>query len=201
MDLTQRQQEVLAWICEAIRSAGIPPTIREIARHFRFRSPKAASDHVATLVQKGYLSRVPGQSRSLHLTSLAESLFPLGIPLVGNAAAGFPILSEEHIRDHLQLDQIFGDRNLFAVQVQGDSMIDAGIYDGDYVLIRRNAPVEQNGIGLAFVDGEATIKTIRRAQDHVELIPANPLYPVITVQADQSSFEIAGPVAGVIRRF
>ena len=200
MDLTQRQQEVLAWICEVIRSAGIPPTIREIAGHFRFRSPKAASDHVATLVRKGYLSREPGQSRSLHLTTLAESLFPQGIPLVGNAAAGFPILSEEHIRDHLQFDQLFGDRNLFAVQVQGDSMVDAGLFDGDYVLIRRNAPVEQNGIGLAFVDGEATIKTIRRTHRQVELIPANPHYPVITVEVDQASFEIAGPVAGVIRR-
>lgn len=201
MSPTPRQQEILGWICETIRTGGRPPTIREIASQFRFRSPRAASDHVDALVEKGYLDREGGRSRGLRLTALSEALIPSGIPLVGNAAAGFPILSEQHIRDHLQFDRLFGDRDLFAVQVQGDSMVEAGIYDRDYALVRRNAPVEPGGIGLAFVDGEATIKSIRRVNGHIELVPANPNYPVITVERDHPSFVLCGPVVGVIRRF
>jgi repressor LexA len=199
MNLTPRQQEILQWICEQIRQDA-PPSIRDIANRFRFRSPRAASEHVQTLVEKGYLTRTAGQARSLRMTTRAEALLPEGIPLVGNAAAGFPILSEQHIRDHLRFDHLFGDQDLFAVQVQGDSMIEAGIHDGDYALIRRRAQVDSGRIGLAFVDGEATIKTIRRSGAGFDLVPANPAYPVLPIGPDHPSFDLVGPVVGVIRQ-
>ncbi|HMP73803.1 MAG TPA: transcriptional repressor LexA [Kiritimatiellia bacterium] len=199
MTLTEKQKAVLDFIRDTITGAGSPPTIREIAAHFRFRSPRAASDHVATLIRKGFLERVPGLARSLRLTAQTDDLYPPGIPLVGNAAAGFPVFSEEHIRDHLHFDSLFGQKDLFALQVQGDSMIEAGIFDGDFVVVRRSPVRDTRAIVLAYVEGEATIKYLERSSCGIRLIPANPAYPVIELPANHPSFEVAGPVIGVVR--
>jgi len=195
--LTQRQSAILQFIQAAIADDGRPPTIREIARHFGFASPRAASDHVSALERKGHLKRTPGHSaRSIRITNQA----PSGIPLLGRVAAGVPMEAVENYDGHIDVNSQFAGRDHFAVQVRGDSMRDAGILDGDCAIIRTRPTVPDGAIGVAIVDGEATVKRIFKTATGYRLQPANDAYQPIEVEAMTGvDFRIAGPVVGIIR--
>jgi len=199
--LTEKQQSVLAFIDACSRSSGYPPTVREIARHFRFKSPKAASDHLDALERKGWIAREAGMARGLRLLSRHGEHDDTqgGIPIVGDVAAGLPILAVENVLGTLSMDTAFGSGDLFAVRVRGDSMVDYGIHEGDHVIVRRSPTMDSNGIMVVYLDGEATVKKIRRTPQGYELIPGNSKYSTVLVTKDTPGFTVAGPVVGVVR--
>lgn len=193
--LTSRQQAVLAFIEDTVRTAGSPPSVREIATHFRIASPKGVTDHLAALERKGYLTREPGQARNIRLTYAPDA-----IPIVGTVAAGTPITAVENQDGHVDMAALFGSGDVFAVRVKGDSMRDAGILEGDLVVVKKGGRVEQNAVGVAYVDGEATVKRVRKTSSGYDLIPENDAYQPLHITADSAHFTLAGPVIGVIRR-
>lgn len=193
-ELTPRQSEILDFLSETVRRTGTPPTVREIARHFRIASPKGVSDHLAALERKGHLTRDPGRSRNIRLVRPPDA-----IPIVGRVAAGAPILAEQNLDGAVTVDDLFGSGTMFAVRVEGWSMRDAGIHPGDLVIVRKDTPVPQNAIGVAYIDGEATVKRIHRETDGYTLLPENPDFEPIRVTADTPGFSLAGPVVGVVR--
>ncbi len=198
--LTDRQAEVLEYVRFHTARHGAPPTVREVAGHFGFKSPKAASDHLEALLRKGYLDRTPGTARGLRVISddAGGSTEP-GVPIVGDVAAGLPILAVENALGTLTMESAFGSGDLFAVRVRGDSMIDYGIHEGDFVIVRKAPVVEQDAIAVVYVEGEATVKKLRKTRTGYELIAGNPKYPPVAITAETQGFAIAGPVVGVVR--
>lgn len=193
--LTPRQQQILSFIEDKVRNDGSSPSVREIAKHFRIASPKGVTDHLATLERKGYLTREPGQARNIRLTYTPDA-----IPIVGSVAAGTPITAIENHDGQVDLADLFGTSGIFAVRVKGDSMRDAGILEGDLVLVKKDGRVAQNAVGVAYVDGEATVKRVRKTNAGYELIPENPAYEPLLVDGATPGFTLAGPVVGVVRR-
>jgi repressor LexA len=193
--LTARQQEVLTFIEDTVRTTGSPPSVREIASHFRIASPKGVTDHLAALERKGYLRREPGQARNIRLTYTPDA-----IPIVGTVAAGTPITALENHDGRVDLPDLFGIGELFAVRVKGDSMRDAGILEGDLAVVKKGGRVEQNAIGVAYLDGEATVKRVRKTTSGYDLIPENSAFQPIRIDPATDTFTMAGPVVGVIRR-
>ncbi len=193
--LTPRQQAILSFIERCVRTSGSSPSVREIARHFRIASPKGVTDHLAALERKGYLHREPGCARNIRLTYAPDA-----IPIVGTVAAGTPITALENHDGRVDMAELFGSEGIFAVKVKGDSMREAGILEGDLVLVKKDRRVEQNAVGVAYVDGEATVKRIRKTSGGYELLPENPAYRPICIDASTPGFAVAGPVVGVIRR-
>jgi len=197
--LTDKQAAVLRFITEQIGARRRPPSVREIAARFRFSSPTAARDHVAALARKGYVEMRAGEKRGLGLTREYEET--LGLPLVGSVAAGTPILAEQNIEDYLHLGELFPrDGTQFCLRVQGDSMVGDGILDGDLAVIRQKADFENNEIGVAIIEGECTVKRLRREGNRVLLIPSNAAYAVTEVDPQRQDFRYGGEVIGVIRR-
>lgn len=206
--LTKRQQLVLDSIERCIRDKGYGPTVREICADLGLCSPSTVHVHLKTLEQKGYILRDPLKSRSISLAgdyhpspraSIPHPSFSktIDVPLVGNVAAGEPILAEENITDTLTLPvEIVGDAPSFMLSVRGESMIEAGINDGDYVVVKEQ-PVADNGdIVVAIVDDGATVKRFFREKGHIRLQPENAsMDPIIT-----SDCFIAGKVVAVFRR-
>ena len=198
--ITQRQKEILAFIEKTIRLRALAPTIREICDHFGFASPRAAQKHLRALVRKGLLTKEPGKARALRVLRPAAGVPPDGIPIVGDVAAGTPIMAIENARGNLDLKDLFGAGELFAVLVHGDSMTGCGILDGDYVIVRPQPTVEDGAIAVAYLEGEATVKRFRRIRGGYRLQPENPAYSPIIVRDSSSDFRLAGPVVGVIRQ-
>lgn len=174
---------------------GRPPSVREIARHFGMASPRAASDHLAALERKGYLRRSPRTARGLELLQTRSR----GLPVVGRVAAGAPIEALEHVDEELDLGAMAADGRRFAVRVVGESMRDAGIRDGDYVIVEKDARVENGKMAVAYIDGEATVKWFERTAKCIRLLPDNPEFAPIVVDDTTPDFRLAGPVVGVIR--
>jgi repressor LexA len=197
--LTDRQREVLDFIRKEIKKISLPPTVREIGEHFGIASPRGVSDHLAALEKKGYIVRDAGKSRAIKLTSKATHIKMTGIPIVGTVAAGHPILSEENYDGVLDIDGLFGTRDLFAVAVRGESMIECGIMEGDYVIVKRNGNFENGTIAVAYVEGEATVKRLFKTRSGYRLKAENKDYDDIIVDRKTASFEVAGPVIGVVR--
>lgn len=196
-----KQREVLEFVMRCQRESGYPPTVREIMRHFGFRSPRAASDHLAALERKGYLERLSRAARGIRvLSDMEDTETAEGIPIVGDVAAGLPILATENILGTLSLEDTFGNGELFAVRVRGDSMIDHGIYEGDLVIVRRTPEVKPGTIAVVYLEGEATVKTLAKTREGYELIAGNSRYSPIRITADTPGFAVAGPVVGVIRK-
>jgi repressor LexA len=199
MNLTTRQQQVLSLIRSHIQKSGMPPTRADIAAEFGFKSANAAEEHLKALARKGAIEIIPGTSRGIRLCD-AE---PAGIPLVGRVAAGNPILAQEHIEDRVQLDPTFFKPQAdYLLQVVGDSMIDIGIFEGDYLAVH-NTPVANNGdIIVARVDDEVTVKrlTTTRSKYIVHLQPENSDYSAIEVDLRNQQFQIEGISVGVLRR-
>ena len=178
--LTPRQSEILHMIQEFIADSGMPPTRAEIARELGFKSANAAEEHLRALQRKGVLELVPGASRGIQLKdSLREQL---GLPLVGRVAAGSPILAEEHIETHYRLDPaLFNPKPHYLLRVQGMSMKDAGILDGDLVAVHRTPEVRSRQIVVARVEDEVTVKRYRQDGTTVWLLPENEEFEPIQV--------------------
>ena len=208
--LTKSQQAVMDSIEKCIREKGYGPTVREICTDLGLSSPSTVHVHLKTLEQKGYIVRDPLKSRSISLPSqhagldadAANVIRPsfskiVDVPLVGNVAAGEPILAEENITDTISLPtDIVGDAPSFLLSVRGESMIEAGINDGDYVVVKEQ-PVANNGdIVVAIIEDGATVKRFYKEKDHIRLQPENSLMePIITTDCI-----IAGKVVAVFRR-
>jgi repressor LexA len=199
--LTGKQRAVLHFVETYQENEGTPPTVREIANHFGFRSPKAVTDHLAALEKKGWITRRSGSARGLRvLADRKTSEVTSGIPIVGDVAAGLPILAVENVLGTLSMDSAFGRGELFAVRVRGDSMMDAGILDGDHVVVRRSPVVENLAIAVVYLEGEATVKKLRKTATGYELIAGNSRYPPVAITHEAQGFSIAGPVVGVVRK-
>ena len=199
--LTAKQAEILEFVVDRQDATGYPPTIREIAGAFGFRSPKAASDHLSALERKGYIERVGGMARGLRVIEnpFAEPDHDAGIPIVGDVAAGLPILAAENVLGSLSFDSAFGKGELFAVRVRGDSMIDYGIFEGDHVIVRKSPVVDPNSIAVVYLEGEATVKKVVKTREGFDLVPGNQKYTPMHVTAETPGFSVAGPVVGVVR--
>ncbi len=203
--LTARQQEILDFIREEIAEKGIPPTYREIGERFQIRSTNGVHATLEALRRKGYLEREPSISRGLRIKSPAGQKTAAGrlksVPLVGRVAAGAPILAEENIEDFIAVDEtFFGGEGYFALRVEGDSMKDAGIFNGDVVVARQQATAQRGDIVVAIIGDEATVKYYFPEGDHVRLQPANEAYQPIIVRPGKEDFRIAGKVTGLIRK-
>jgi repressor LexA len=214
--LTWRQRKVLQVIRESVQRRGYPPSMREIGEAVGLTSTSSVSYQLSTLQSKGYLRRDAGRPRTVEVRLPGhpavrpepemeddDSAMDIAsqeaayVPLVGRIAAGGPILAEEAIEDIFPLPrQIVGEGNLFLLKVVGDSMINAAIADGDWVVVRQQPVAENGDIVAAMLDGEATVKTFKRSADHVWLMPHNPAYTPIP--GDEA--EILGKVVAVLRR-
>ena len=196
--LTDKQARVLAFVRERIGCDGCPPTVREIAKRFRFASTSTARAHLNALEKKGYIERHFHASRGIRLTPEVQA--HSGLPIVGRVAAGEPITAEENLEGYLPVEALMPtDGSCFCLSVRGDSMKDAGILDGDYAVVRQKPDFENGDIGVAVIDGEATVKRLRRRGRRVELIPANEEYEKRSVNTKEIEFRYAGEVIGVHR--
>jgi len=193
-DLTPRQQEILQLIRDRIETSGLPPTRAEIAQEFGFRSPNAAEEHLKVLARKGVLELLPGASRGIRLTNGG------GLPVVGRVAAGSPILAQEHIEAHYQIDSaLFSPRADYLLKVSGMSMKDAGILDGDLLAVHRSSEVRAGQVVVARLDDEVTVKRFRKRGHIVELLPENPEFEPIEIDLRRQALVIEGVGVGVIR--
>ena len=197
-DLTPRQRQILQLVQRAIHETGMPPTRAEIAKTLKFRSVNAAEEHLRALERKGAIELLPGMSRGIRLKdSMREQM---GLPLVGRVAAGQPILAEEHIEARLQIDpNLFKKPAHFLLRVQGMSMRDAGILDGDLVAVHRTPDVRTRQIVVARLENEVTVKRYRQEGHRVWLMPENPEFAPIQVDLREQAMAIEGVVVGVIR--
>ena len=203
--LTARQQEIYDFLAHTIREKGYPPTIREIMDAFQIASTNGVRTTLSALEKKGYIKRQPMLSRGIELTDYMEREF-MGdvreVPVIGRVAAGEPILATENIETTVTVDSAFVTTdNVFALKVEGDSMKDAGILDGDYVLARQQTSGNQGDIVVAVIGEEATVKRYYREGQQVRLMPENDAYPPIIVDSQEESFRIAGKIVGLMRRF
>ena len=195
-NLTPKQQRIYDFIRTFTRQMGYPPTVREIGQHVGVRSPSTVKYHLDHLRQAGLLQWDGGKTRSITLPN-ASLPGPDQIPLVGHVAAGAPIWAEECIEDYLTFDTQGLSGEHFALRVRGESMLDAGILPGDLVVVHRQQEVHSGEIVVALFEDEATVKTYRRKDGHVWLMPANDDYTPI----DGDRAEILGKVVAVVRRY
>jgi len=207
-ELTRRQRLVLETISDIVAVRGYPPSMREIGDAVGLTSSSSVAHQLQTLERKGFLRRDPRRPRAMEVVMPEEDGTPeppapteissssVSVPLVGRIAAGIPITAEEHVEDVFTLpERLVGGGDLFLLQVVGDSMIDAAICDGDWVVVRSQSTAEKGEIVAAMIDGEATVKTFVQRDDHVWLMPHNPAFaPILGDQA-----EILGKVVAVLR--
>jgi repressor LexA len=198
--LTEQQEKILAFIQDHIAGQGHPPTFREICGAFGFRSTGTARDHLRALVAKGHLKPSQHKARSLVPVNPAQMWRGADrlIPVLGRVPAGGPLLAEENIEGSVDLSRDFGGAKVFALKVRGDSMIEAGIFEGDLVVVRSQEKAEPRDIVVALVDGEATVKRLAGQGRQLVLMPANKRYEPIPVTSDT---KILGKVIGVIRSY
>ena len=214
--LTARQRVILNIIREAVERRGYPPSMREICDEAGLASTSSVSHQLSVLEQKGFIRRDPNRPRALEVRSAddgpaspenahpahddalnAGSPAPVLVPVVGRIAAGGPILADQVVEDVFPLPRtVVGEGTLYMLRVQGDSMVDAAITDGDWVVVRQQPDADNGDIVAAMIDGEATVKTFRRRDGHAWLLPQNPAYSPIP--ADDAS--ILGKVVAVLRK-
>ncbi|KPL00014.1 MAG: hypothetical protein AMJ91_05650 [candidate division Zixibacteria bacterium SM23_73_3] len=207
-ELTPRQREVLDFIRKMIENKGLPPTIREIGERFKITSTNGVRAILSALGKKGYIRRKPLVSRGIELARKAKASFDhtresayVPVPLVGRIAAGLPTLAVENIEGSIAVDRSFlpgGD--VFSLRVEGESMKDSGIFNGDYVLARVQSIAEKGDIVVAVIGEEATVKRYVPQKNKVKLEPANPAFRPIVVNQKSPEFRIAGKVIGLLRR-
>ena len=187
------------FIRDFIREHAYPPSIREIQHHFGLKSTKGVKDHIDRLVDKGYLRRADGAARALEIVD-DQSIEVRKVPLVGTVAAGLPLLASENIEDYLPVSaQTARTRDMFYLRVQGDSMIEEAILEGDLVLVRPQPFVEQGEVAVVRVGDEATVKKFYRIDDRIELHPANPDYSPMVFDEDSDEVTVVGKVIAVYR--
>ncbi len=192
--LTTRQQEILDFIRSTREVLGAPPTRAEIASAFNFASHNAAEEHLKALAKKGIIVLEPGSARGIRLVE------QLGLPLIGDVAAGSPIMAIENVQARYALDAaLFRPRADFLLRVRGLSMINAGIYDGDLLAVHRSSEARDGQIVVARLDDAVTVKRFRRHGDIVELVAENPDFDPIVIDTREQSIEIEGIAVGLIR--
>jgi repressor LexA len=209
-EISKRQKDILDLIARTVRQRGYPPSVREIGEAVGLNSPSTVHSHLSALVRAGYLRRDPSKPRAIEVTAPGKAQprrtpadlhrAPVrDVPLLGRIAAGSPILAEEDIEDILPLPtQLVGNDPVFMLRVRGDSMVDAGIFDGDFVVVRRQADADDGDIVAALIDGEeATVKRLRRSRGTVTLLPENPAYEPMVFTG---GVEVLGRVVAVLRR-
>jgi repressor LexA len=224
--LTDRQLEVIRFIAREIEERGYPPTIREIGEALDIASTNGVNDHLKALEKKGYLQRDPAKSRALIPTSQArdvlgpgagvDNVFSLAarrdarrttrlveVPIVGRVAAGQPILAQEHVEGTVQVDSFFlgTSKKVYALRVQGDSMIGDGILSGDYIFVKKQLQADDGEIVVALIDDEATVKRVYFEGDRIRFQPSNPrMAPIYVRREDFRSTMLLGVVVGVYRK-
>ena len=204
--LTPRQQEILDFVSRSIREQGYPPTIREIGRAFGIRSPNGVNDHLKALQRKGFLNREDLKSRAItptHLGQVSLTGNMVEVPLLGRVAAGQPLLAVENIEDRVLVDKFFlgSAEGVFALRVKGESMIEDGIHDGDFLFVRKQPRAERGAVVVALIEGEATVKRYYPEGDRVRFQPANAAMKPIYVRASEfRETQILGIVVGVFRK-
>jgi repressor LexA len=207
---------VLDFIRQSIHDRGYPPTLREIGARMGIRSTNGVNDHLRALERKGYLTREDMKSRALRPTNLAVQALGdlpaelvandvdlIEVPVLGRVAAGLPLLAEEHVIDTVRIDRtlIKGGREVFGLKVHGDSMIDAGILNGDYIFVKKQLTANRGEIVVALIGDEATVKYYFPEKDHVRFQPANKnMAPIYVRAADFKPTMLLGVVVGVFRR-
>lgn len=195
--LTQRQQQVLDIIRQHIEDTGYPPTRADIARELGFKSANAAEEHLKALARKGAIEMIAGASRGIRLPET------LGIPIVGQVAAGSPILAQEHIEDYCDLPaSFFKPQADYFLTVSGDSMVEVGILDGDLLAVHSTNVASNGDIVVARIDDEVTVKRLKRGREkyRLQLLPENSDYSPIEVDLREQDFAIEGLSVGVLRR-
>ena len=204
VELTKRQEEILEFIKTHIEKSGFPPTISEIQEEFSFKSPNAVQEHVKALARKGCVRRNPNKWRGLEVVGTSknrnETSRPstVAVPLIGRVAAGSPILAEENIEEYLAFPRsMIPEGSIFALRVVGDSMKDAGIFDGDIAVIKKQDIAQNGDIVVALIDDEATLKYFYKDKKRVRLQPANKAYKPIFSQ----NVTIVGVLSGIYRTF
>jgi repressor LexA len=228
--LTLRQREILDFISASIAERGFPPTLREIGEHFQIRSTNGVNDHLKALEKKGHLRREDLKSRAMRpiLPDGSGEVVPLRrgaamgtgnveivsdsrahdddmaeIPILGRVAAGVPILAIENATDTVRVDRVLigGHKEVFGLRIVGESMIDDGIFDGDYVFVKKTPSAHTGDIVVAMIEGEATVKRYYPEGDRIRFQPANSnMTPIIVRRADFKSVDIIGIVVGVYRK-
>lgn len=222
--LTERQRQILDFISKRIQEQGYPPTIREIGEEMGIRSTNGVNDHLKALERKGFLVREGLKSRALRPVNMppkngaskpshgnvVPALVPnqgdvVEVPVLGRVAAGSPIMADEHVEATVQVDSFFlgasRGAKVFALRVTGESMIDAGIFDGDYIFVRKQIEARRGDIVVAMIDGEATVKRYEPAGDTIKLVAENQnMKPIVIRKRDFRSTQILGIVCGVYRR-
>jgi repressor LexA len=205
--LTKRQAEILSFIKTHIQYSGFPPTISEIQEQFSFKSPNAVQEHIKALVRKGQIRRNPNQWRGLELTVSSKNrdeavqYSTVSVPLIGRVTAGLPILAEENFEGTISVDRSLVGRaaRLFALHVRGDSMIKAGIYDGDIAIAQQQSAADHGDIVIALLDDKATVKRFYLKKKLIVLQPENDTMQPIRV-SEGSDFRILGKVIATLHR-
>lgn len=200
MDLTKRQQEIIDFIKRYAEDHGYPPTVRDIGRAVGLASSSTVHAHLANLERLGLLRRDPTKPRAMELLdragALARGVIGSGLPLLGQVAAGTPILAQENVEEYIETPAACGgDRGEYLLRVRGESMKDAGILDGDLVVVRPQQTARDGEIVVALIDDEATVKRFYREGDHVRLQPENALMAPIIVR----EVNVLGRVVGLMR--
>jgi len=208
--LTKRQQQIFDFILSNIDKFGYPPTIPEIQHKFSFKSPNAVQDHLEALERKEYVARRPHKSRGLEIlngkiskgnTINADDNIT-EVPIVGSVSAGMPILAQENIEGSIFVDKIISrsSRGMFALRIKGTSMVNAGIFDGDFVLVHQQPTAEQGEIVVALIEDEVTVKRFYKDKNKIKLKPENDIMEPIFIDPRENDVKIIGKVQGVIRK-
>jgi len=220
--LTKRQEQTLDFIRHSITQRGYQPTLREIGEHMGIRSTNGVNDHLRALERKGYLRREDMKSRALKLVDVGAALASsvpendavpesddhlddemVEIQVLGRVAAGLPLLAEENVIDTVRIDRMLvrGGRDVFGLRVTGDSMIEAGIFSGDYIFVRKQSTADRGEIVVALIGDEATVKYFFPERDYVRFQPANArMAPILVRASDFKPTMLLGKVVGVYRR-
>jgi len=215
--LTKRQLQTLDFIRHSITQRGYPPTLREIGEHMGIRSTNGVNDHLRALERKGYLRREDMKSRALKLVDSMDpanetqsappesdaALNTIEVQVLGRVAAGLPLLAEENVIDTVHVDRglLRGGRDVFGLRVAGDSMVEAGILNGDYIFVRKQPTAERGDVVVALIGDEATVKYYFPERDYIRFQPANSrMAPILVRAMDFKSTMLLGKVVGIYRR-
>ncbi len=198
--LTSRQSQIFELIKEKISATGMPPTRAEIADYFGFKSANAAEEHLKAISKKGYIEMLPGTSRGIRLAEQYQQHQDLGLPLIGRVAAGEPILALEHVEDHYKIDgNLFRPAADYLLRVNGESMKDIGILEGDLLAVHQTTEVQNGQVIVARVDDDVTVKRFKREGNIVYLQAENEAFEPIIVDLSCQHFNVEGIAVGVIR--
>lgn len=197
-DLNKQEERVLDYIKEQIRVTGYPPSVREICAALGFKSTSSAHQYISRLADKGYISKKDLKTRAIRVVGSESTI---ALPIVGKVAAGEPILAQENIEDYFSIGESFFNTDSlkndnFVLKVQGESMINAGINDGDYIIVSKQDTARNGQIVVAMIDGEATVKTFYKENGHFRLQPENDTMEPIIV----NNLQIVGKVVGLFRK-